>query len=586
MAKTTSETSQILSLFLRSTLRNRKVAALSLLSPIGVVLTNIGIPYFATRALTSINSGGTQFKQYMIGLVVVAASGILANRIGFIKVMELQAITMSDLHALIFSRILHRGIGFHTNRIGGKLVSDALDFVSAYSGLLMSVYNTGFSFVLVLLTGLILVAINSWILGLFVFITVGSTLFFAYRESITRRDLRTIRLNATKQLTGHLSDSIVNAQTVKTFAGEEHEIAENNRLNMTLRELRIKDWSRASISGNNRSAILVALMVLLLFVVNYSAHRDSNAIATGLFAFTYTFTLLLRLFDINVLTRQVEESFLQATPAIQILNQPDEIIDVPGAADLQVSKGAITFENVKFQYTDGSGNQNVFDNFNLSVKPGEKIGVVGPSGGGKTTLTRLLLRFEDIQGGSIQIDDQNIAAASQSSLRKNIAYVPQEPLLFHRSIEENIAYGKPRSSHERVTEAADLASAHDFIIGLPSGYKTIVGERGVKLSGGQRQRVAIARAILKDAPVLVLDEATSALDSESEAAIQKALTKLMKGRTTLVIAHRLSTIQKMDRIIVLDGGVIVEEGSHQDLLENDGLYARLWAHQTDGFIEE
>lgn len=586
MAKKLSETSQILHLFLRSTLKNRRVAVLSLLSPIGVVLTNIGIPYFATRALTSITNSNQQFRHYMVGLVIVAIGGIIANRFGFVKVMELQARTMSDLHELVFSRILQRGISFHTNRIGGKLVSDALDFVTAYSGLLMSVYNTGFSFVLVLVTGLVLVAINSWLLGLFVFITVASTLFFAYRESRTRRDLRTIRLIATKQLTGHLSDSIVNAQTVKTFAGERYEIAENNRLNKRLLELRIRDWGRAATSGNNRSAILVLLMVLLLVVINYGAQRDHNAVATGLFAFTYTFTLLLRLFDINTLTRQVEESFLQATPVIQILNQPDEIIDAPNARDLKVTHGAIKFTDVKFQYTDGSGTQNVFDNFNLNIIPGEKIGVVGPSGGGKTTLTRLLLRFEDIQSGTIQIDNQNIAEITQSSLRTNIAYVPQEPLLFHRSIQENIAYGKPDSTNNDVTQAANLASAHEFITALPQGYKTVVGERGVKLSGGQRQRVAIARAILKDAPILVLDEATSALDSESEVAIQKALTELMKGRTTLVIAHRLSTIQKMDRIIVLDGGKIVESGTHKELLKKSGLYARLWAHQTDGFIDD
>ena len=256
---------------------------------------------------------------------------------------------------------------------------------------------------------------------------------------------------------------------------------------------------------------------------------------------------------------------------------------MPGARKLEVTTGAVSFNGVRFGYTDSTGEQTIFDDFNLIIPPGQKVGVIGPSGGGKTTLTRLLLRFEDIQGGSITIDGQDIA---QTSLRQAIAYVPQEPLLFHRTIRENIAYARPSASDADVTRAARLAHADDFIRDLANQYVTVVGERGIKLSGGQRQRIAIARAILKDAPILVLDEATSALDSESEAAIQGALTQLMKGRTTLVIAHRLSTIQRMDVIVVLDHGTIVETGSHAELLAQGGLYARLWKHQSGGFIEE
>jgi ATP-binding cassette subfamily B protein len=221
----------------------------------------------------------------------------------------------------------------------------------------------------------------------------------------------------------------------------------------------------------------------------------------------------------------------------------------------------------------------------LHIKPGEKIGLVGPSGGGKSTLTRLLLRFEELTTGTITIDGQNIAEITQASLREAISYVPQEPLLFHRPILENIAYGRPTATPAEVRAAAKAAHAADFIKDLPHGYDTIVGERGVKLSGGQRQRIAIARAILKDAPLLILDEATSALDSESEVLIQDALWKLMQKRTAIVIAHRLSTIQKMDRILVLEDGAIVEEGTHKQLLKLGGTYARLWGHQSGGFLE-
>jgi ATP-binding cassette subfamily B protein len=211
---------------------------------------------------------------------------------------------------------------------------------------------------------------------------------------------------------------------------------------------------------------------------------------------------------------------------------------------------------------------------------------VGHSGSGKTTLTRLLLRFSDIEAGVIAIDGQDISKVTQKSLRESIAYVPQEPMLFHRSLRENIAYGKPEASFEEVHAAAEKANAIEFIEKLPEGFETTVGERGVKLSGGQRQRIAIARAILKDAPILVLDEATSALDSDSEKLIQDALSKLMKGRTSIVVAHRLSTISKLDRIIVLEDGQIDEQGSHEALLKQKGTYAKLWAHQSGGFIEE
>ena len=584
--KTRSDASRTLRLFVSASLRSRRDVVLAFLSPIGAVLTNIGVPYYATRALTSIGRSDSRFTHNMVGLAIVAVAGIIANRIGFVRTMDVQAKTMSYLHTLVFERLLQRGIGFHTNRIGGKLVSDALDFITAFSTLIMAVFNSGLSFVLVLITGLIIVTINSWVLGVFVFMTVASTLLLAYRESKTRSDLRTVRLLATKDLTSHLSDSIVNAQTVKTFAGEAQEIARNKRLNKKLLGLRLSDWRRAGISGNNRSAILVILMVILLLIVRYSAHGQADVVATGLFAFTYTFTLLLRLFDLNTLTRQIEESFLQAAPIMQILEESNEINDVPGARKLEVTTGAVSFNGVRFGYTDSTGEQTIFDDFNLIIPPGQKVGVIGPSGGGKTTLTRLLLRFEDIQDGSITIDGQDIAQITQTSLRQAIAYVPQEPLLFHRTIRENIAYARPSASDADVTRAARLAHADDFIRELAKQYDTVVGERGIKLSGGQRQRIAIARAILKDAPILVLDEATSALDSESEAAIQGALTQLMKGRTTLVIAHRLSTIQRMDVIVVLDHGTIVETGSHAELLAQGGLYARLWKHQSGGFIEE
>jgi ATP-binding cassette, subfamily B, bacterial len=581
-----SLTVDILRLYVKTSLLSRRETILSLLNPIGAMLTNVGVPFFAGKALASTLRNDGQFRFHLVELIIVSFTGVLANRIGFTRLMALSAKTQSHLHSLAFRTILERGSSFHSNRISGKLVSDALDFVSAYGTLVNTVYNSGFSLVTILVSGLIVVSVNSWQLGLFLTIIVTITIGWAYLESRTRQDLRFVRLAATKDLTGHLSDTIVNAQTVKVFAGEQKEVKKNNTLNETLRDLRVKDWVRAGKSGNNRVGTLLLMLVLLLVLINHLAKNDPAILATGIFAFTYTFTLLLRLFDINVLTRQVEESFLQATPIMQILQEDTEINDRFGAKKLNVTKGTVKLEDITFTYTDTTGSQTVFKELSLDIAAGEKIGLVGPSGGGKTTLTRLLLRFEDIQSGVITIDGQDISAVTQNSLRKAIAYVPQEPLLFHRSIRENIAYGKPTASYDEIRAAADKAYALGFIEALPNGFDTVVGERGIKLSGGQRQRVAIARAILKDAPILVLDEATSALDSESEKLIQDAFWKLMEGRTTVVVAHRLSTIQKMDRILVLEDGAITEQGSHQSLIKQKGTYARLWAHQSGGFIED
>jgi ATP-binding cassette subfamily B protein len=326
--------------------------------------------------------------------------------------------------------------------------------------------------------------------------------------------------------------------------------------------------------------------ITVIKIVSFE-HDAGSGNSIGIFAFTYTFNLIIRLFEINAITRQIEESFLNARPITLMLEEELEVEDIENSKDLQIKNGSIEFKNLTFKYQDNVNENYVFKNLNITIKQGEKIGLVGPSGGGKTTLTKLVLRYDDIQSGNILIDGQDIAKVTQRSLRKNIGYVPQEPLLFHRTIEENIKYGKPSANLNEIIQSAARAQADKFIEKLPNKYKTVVGERGIKLSGGQRQRIAIARAILKNAPILVLDEATSALDSESEAAVQESLVELMKDKTTIVIAHRLSTIQKMDRIIVLDEGKIVEEGSHKDLIKKkNGLYARLWEHQSGGFLQD
>jgi ATP-binding cassette, subfamily B, multidrug efflux pump len=284
--------------------------------------------------------------------------------------------------------------------------------------------------------------------------------------------------------------------------------------------------------------------------------------------------------------RGVFENVGVVQESMQTIARPHAIVDAPDATDLEVARGSVRFENVSFHYGREDG---VLENFSLSIAPGEKVGLVGASGAGKSTIASLLLRLHDLEAGRILVDGQDVARVTQDSLRQQIAVVTQDTSLLHRSIRDNIAYGRPDSSDDEVVRAARLAHAHDFILDLEddggrTGYDARVGERGVKLSGGQRQRIAIARVILKDAPILVLDEATSALDSEIEAAIQDALTTLMRGKTVIAIAHRLSTIAALDRLVVIDRGRIVEEGSHAELLRRDGLYARLWSRQSGGFL--
>ncbi len=301
--------------------------------------------------------------------------------------------------------------------------------------------------------------------------------------------------------------------------------------------------------------------------------------------FTYTYQLSMRFNYINSMMQRMNRAVGDAAEMTKILDEPRLVEDAPGAPGLVVRDGVIDFEDLTFRYPDAAENDYVFHYLSLHVPAGQRVGLVGHSGSGKTTLTKLLLRLSDVQQGHILVDGQDVSACTQQSLRRQIAYVPQEALLFHRSIRENISYGRPDATDAEIREAARLANAMEFIDRLPAGLETMVGERGVKLSGGQRQRVAIARAILADCPILVLDEATSALDSESEALVQDALKNLMAGRTSIVVAHRLSTVAALDRIVVLEEGKIVEDGTHAELSQAGGVYEGLWDRQSGAFLE-
>jgi ATP-binding cassette subfamily B protein len=585
MSRSIASDRQTLRIFWDAGRPYRRVLLRGLLFPAGVILSGVVAPLFMGKTLGALALPDGEPMKYLFIFMVVVASGLILNRVGHPSVMKHQALVSRDIQDLSLTTLLKRSVGFHNNNIGGKLVSDAIDYPNAYAKLHDSIATSLMPLAITLFLGSAVIYIESWMLGLFITAMTTTIVVLGIHDSRKMAPRRHARLQASKTLTAHLADTVTNIQATKTFSREPYELKEHKRLNQILTDIRIRDWRQMSTAGNTRLIILAIMQALLIYVIIRLVQQDPALLGIGIFAFSFTVTLSNRLFEVNMLIRTIEESLLMASPMTQIITETPEIQDKRGAKKLEVQGGGVSFSNVTFTYQDTDSKETVFSHLNLNIAPGEKVGLIGPSGGGKSTLTRLLLRFEDINDGEIAIDGQNIAEFTQESLRQSIAYVPQEPLLFHRTIRENIAYGKPGANLQAIKKAAALAHAHSFIVKLKKSYNTVVGERGVKLSGGQRQRIAIARAILKDAPILVLDEATSALDSESEVLIQAALWKLMEDRTAIVVAHRLSTIQKMDRIVVLDNGKIVEQGTHAQLLKQKGLYAKLWSHQSGGFIE-
>jgi ATP-binding cassette subfamily B protein len=409
--------------------------------------------------------------------------------------------------------------------------------------------------------------------------------FFCLRPLIRRRHrLVQIREAASNALAGHVADSITNAETVRAFAREREEAAIHSRNVHDFTVKMLRSWNYQNTRVDIATSPLYVLTNTVGLIVALAVGRGSGfAIEAVFLTFSYFAQTTRVMWEFNRIYRNLETALTDAAQFTELLLAPPAIVDAEPVELFQPRDSSVRFRAVRFAYPSRPP---LFDSFDLTIEPGEKVGLVGRSGGGKTTLTRLLLRFGDPDAGAIEIGGQNIAIIAQSALRSSIATVPQEPAMFHRTIAENIRIGRPRATDAEVRRAAELAHADEFIAALPAGYDTLVGERGIKLSGGQRQRVAIARAILKDAPILVLDEATSALDSESENHIQQALWTLMRDRTAIVIAHRLSTVRRMDRLIVLEAGAIVEHGRHDQLIARRGHYAALWAHQSGGFLQE
>ena len=554
-------------------------------TPLVIILRNILVPLFLSRMIATLTSGipADQLPMALLpdGLMMIGCrivGSIFLGELRLYWVWKGELLAMYDLSGLCFNTISAQSMQFHSDRFSGSLVSQTNKFVSSFERFSDGVIWT----ILPLLVSLISITIILWpIAPLFTVLLLVFVALYTFIAAATFRKIGKLNENeasAQSKQTGQLADSISNIISVKSYAREAHE------------RRRYASFQNATLSASQRlmSAVItrdilfttinIGIITLLVIFMMFGPGAFGLSIASIVLIINYSDQVMGWLWDIGRIFRDFNRIFGDAHDMTEILDAVDDVTDAPNAKKLIIKKGAIEFNHISFHHADSK--DNVFNDFSLKINPGERVGLVGISGSGKTTLTKLFLRFADVNEGSITIDGQDISKVTQHSLRKNVAYVPQETSLFHRSVAENIAYGKPNATDEEIIRAAKLANAHDFITELPDGYDTLVGERGIKLSGGQRQRIAIARAILKDAPILVLDEATSALDSESESLIQDALEKLMKGRTSIVIAHRLSTVANLDRIVVLDHGQITEQGPHTELLEKGGAYNKLWELQS------
>ena len=490
-----------------------------------------------------------------------------------------------DIAQNVFGHLMEMSMSFHADRFGGSMVSQTNKLMGSYIRIAdTTIYQVMPLFISIILTALILMHRAP----IFVLLLILFSIFYIISAIFVTRPVRRLgaRLasNESRQ-TGYLADAISNVMAVKSFAKQQYEKAAFAKITDTTYNYLI-DLMRAHQKQQSYFSSLVSIIsALSLVMAVVGVVSFGTNLGTVFLILSYTSNITGQLFSFsNSALRNYNRSIGDAREMVQILQIEPEVKDPVKPERVRISKGAIKFDAVNFQHS--GSDEAIFESLDLEIAAGEKVGLVGHSGSGKTTLTRMLLRLSDLDSGQILIDGQNIASIKQSDLRKNIAYVPQEPLLFHRTITENISYGLEGATEKEIENAAKNSHAAEFIDKLPNKYETLVGERGVKLSGGQRQRIAIARAMLKNAPILLLDEATSALDSDSEKLIQAALWKLMEKRTAIVIAHRLSTIQRMDRIVVLEDGQIVEQGSHAELLEQGGIYAELWAHQSGGFLKD
>ncbi len=559
---------------------------------VGAVISNIAGAFAPTYLKTFIDTVSRGANPELVsvafgsvlGYTVLKGISIIMNRLSFWSLSVVEARAMATLHETSFAKLIRHGHSFFTNNFTGSLTQKLGKFPKSLERIVDIIVMQTIPLFIWVSISLYVVYMHSPIIALIIFI--GIAVFFVFNYGYIRRTAPYDQLasSADSSLSAGVADSLSNHLAIQVFASEKSETQTVVELSQDLQKKRIRRWLRYTSMFAVQAVLFLAVE---FFILRYSIIQwELGLITAGTIVLfqVYIIGLISRLGDFSQVFRQLAEAFSDAQELVNLLEMPIEINDAPNAVTERPKQGHIEFKNTGFAYGDS---HEVISDLSLNIVSGEKIALVGLSGAGKSTLFKLLLRLHDATSGELLVDSVPITQYSQEALRQSIAYVPQESSLFHRTLRENIAYGRPGATEEEIRAAAETAECLDFIEKLPHGFETLVGERGIKLSGGERQRIAIARAVLKNAPILLLDEATSALDSHSEKAIQNALEKLMENRTVIAIAHRLSTIKKMDRIVVLGGGKILEQGTHDELLEKDSsVYRKLWELQVGGFITE
>ena len=571
----------------RELTRRKLIAIPALFLP---ALGNICLGYLAPLAVAGLIghlAGGSTTAAatlpYVLAFAGVLVLGELLWRVAIYYLSRLDGRGIESLYVVGMNELLAKDAAFFHDNFAGSLTKRVLSFATRFEqfadtlafDIVAAVVPLGFASVVLWSYDPMLVVV---LVGLIV--VTGLVIAPLVRR---RQALVDEREAAIARVSGHVADSLMNMETVRAFAAEDGEAAEHRTRVADQRRLAIRSWDYANFRIDTVVApmsVVTNALGLFLAVTLSGGRLGVEAIVV---AFTYFANATRIMFEFNHIYRNVESSLTEAAQFTELLLTPPTVVDPVAPEPLRVRAADIRFENVTFAHAGGPP---LFAGLDLTVASGTKIGLVGRSGGGKTTLSRLLLRLMDVDSGRILIGGQDISRMRQADLRGLIGYVPQDPAMFHRTLRDNIAFARPGASEADIMRAAHAAHLTEFASALPAGFDTLVGERGVKLSGGQRQRVALARAILRDAPILLLDEATSALDSESEILIQQALWELMSARTALVVAHRLSTVVRMDQLVVLDRGEIVEQGTHYELLAAAGTYARLWHHQSGGFLDD
>jgi ATP-binding cassette, subfamily B, heavy metal transporter len=507
-----------------------------------------------------------------IMMVVLAQirDGLFA-RVGQNAVRELSITTFRHLHALSLKFHLERRTGGLSRIISRG--TQGIDTLLRYS-----LFNTFPTLIELVLVCAILAWNFGWLYAAVTFVTVVVYIVFTYSATEWRIGIRRTMNDADTDANTKAVDSLLNFETVKYFGNEEHEARRFGVAMDRYEQAAIRTWTSLAVL-NSGQAVLFSIglaIVMVMAAIDVSAGRQT--VGDFVMVNALMIQLYLPLNFMGSVYRDIKQGLIDVEEMFKLLTVPTDIVDKPGAPPLAVRNGEIAFDNVRFHY---DRERPILRGVSFKVPAGQTVAIVGPSGAGKSTVSRLIYRFYDITGGSIRIDGQDISDVAQASLRAAIGMVPQDTVLFNDTIRYNIEYGRPGATREEIEHAARLAQIHEFVLGLPKGYDTVVGERGLKLSGGEKQRVAIARTILKAPPILILDEATSALDTMTEQEIQAALRRVSENRTTLVIAHRLSTVVDADEIIVLERGRIVERGTHRALLAMGGVYAAMWNRQRE-----